>query len=41
VFAADGARLVERLAELAGGGWRCAHEGDPGPLLDALSGAVR
>lgn len=41
VFAADGARLVERLAELAGGGWRCAHEGDPGPLLDALSGAVQ
>lgn len=40
VFAADGARLAERLAELAGGGWRCGHEGDPGPLLDALSGAV-
>ena len=36
VFRADGARLAARLAELADGGWRWAHRGQPGPLLDAL-----
>jgi hypothetical protein len=43
VFAADGARLVARLAERAGGGWRWVHCGHPGPLLDALAapGAAR
>jgi hypothetical protein len=41
VFAADGARLTRRLAELGGGGWRYVHRGDPGPLLDVLTGAGR
>lgn len=40
-FAADGARLAGRLAELAGGGQRFAHRGEPGPLLDALAEAAR
>jgi len=40
-FAADGARLTRRLAELAGGGWRYANRGDPGQLLDTLAGAAR
>lgn len=41
VFAGDGARLAGRLADLAGGGWRYAHHGDPGPVLAALAGAAR
>jgi hypothetical protein len=38
---ADGARLTGQLAELAGGAWRYAHRGHPGPLFDALAKADR
>ncbi|MGC4857326.1 hypothetical protein ACLQ24_29165 [Micromonospora sp. DT4] len=41
VFAADGARLTRRLAELGDGGCRYVHRGNPGPLLDALAKASR
>jgi hypothetical protein len=41
VFAADATRVVQRVAELAGGGWQYPHRGDPGPFLDTLVGVSR
>ncbi|GAA0476492.1 hypothetical protein Aca07nite_87050 [Actinoplanes capillaceus] len=42
-FRSDGLALTGRLAEVAGGGWRWAHRGHPGPLLDRIrnSGGAR